>query len=378
MLKIFGLTINYKHDIIYIVKGRYTNHKIFIERSCFIMITVTKIEKNRNFLEVTVENGKMYKIDFSTGDIIGLKGNPIQSNPLKNAVISCTIPFSHFWHNLFYYGNFTGRSFWGDRQRFAIDLMKMEKFIPYLDMIDDYAILPDKIPAGYIKWCKENNLSISSRTLTEFEKIEITKNLSKKDQLRLKNIQLNNEYLKELSTNEKLRKVFFTIIENDAKIFKFHGSYCELYRMLKTFGTEFADLTSGVDENIQIYSNHENEQKEIMIQEKENQIRELEKIEHEKYCIIVPKTLQDFTNEGNMQRNCVGYYYHDSIISGENLIYFIRLKTNPEKSLNTCRYNLYSKRTQENRAFCNSPSSEEVTKFIEEVIDKKINEILFG
>ena len=79
-----------------------------------------------------------------------------------------------------------------------------------------------------------------------------------------------------------------------------------------------------------------------------------------------------------MQRNCVGYYYHDSIISGENLIYFIRLKTNPEKSLNTCRYNLYSKRTQENRAFCNSPSSEEVTKFIEEIVDKKINEILFG
>lgn len=342
------------------------------------MMTVTKIEKNRNFLEVTIDNGKMYKIDFSTGDIIGLKGNPIQSNPLKNAVIPCTIPFSHLWHNLFCQADFTGLSFRTDKREFTTGLMKMEKFIPYLDMIDTYATLPNKIPAGYIKWCKENNLLLSNRTLTEFEKVEMTKNLSKKDQLRLKNIQLDHEYFKELATNENLRRVFFTIIENDAKIFKFRGNYGELYRMLRTFGAEFADLTSGVNENIQIYSNYENKQKEILIQEKENQIRELEKIEHEKYCIIVPKTLQDFTNEGNMQRNCVGYYYHDSIISGENLIYFIRLKTNPEKSLNTCRYNLYSKRTQENRAFCNSPSSEDVTKFIEEIVDKKINEILFG
>lgn len=342
------------------------------------MMTVTKIEKNRNFLEVTIDNGKMYKIDFSTGDIIGLKGNPIQSNPLKNAIIPDVIPFSHFWHNLFCYADFTGLAFPVDKREFATGLMKMEKFIPYLDMIDTYATLPNKIPAGYINWCKENNLLLSNRTLTEFEKVELTKNLSKKDQLRLKNIQLDHECFKELATNENLRRVFFTIIENDAKIFKFHCNYCELYRMLRTFGTEFADLTSGVNENIQIYSNHENKQKEILIQEKEEQIRELEKIEHEKYCIIIPKTLQDFTNEGNMQRNCVGYFYHDSIIRGENLIYFIRLKTNPEKSLNTCRYNLYSKRTQENRAFCNSPSSEEVVKFIEEIVDKKINEILFG
>ena len=38
----------------------YINYMVF--KGGFIMITVTKIEKNRNFLEVTVENGKMYKI----------------------------------------------------------------------------------------------------------------------------------------------------------------------------------------------------------------------------------------------------------------------------------------------------------------------------
>lgn len=113
-----------------------------------------------------------------------------------------------------------------------------------------------------------------------------------------------------------------------------------------------------------------------MIISQEKKIRELETIENEKYCVVVPKTLEDFTNEGKQQRNCVGYNYHSSIARGENLIYFIRLKFNPEKSLNTCRYNINRQKTVENKIYCNQNSSQEVIDFITNIVDPKIRQLL--
>lgn len=67
------------------------------------------------------------------------------------------------------------------------------------------------------------------------------------------------------------------------------------------------------------------------------------------YVIVVPQTIEDLVKEGHMQNNCVGHYYNDSIIKGENNIYFIRNKSNARKSYITCRFNNRNRATVEYR-----------------------------
>lgn len=67
------------------------------------------------------------------------------------------------------------------------------------------------------------------------------------------------------------------------------------------------------------------------------------------YVIVVPQTIEDLVVEGHMQNNCVGHYYNDSIIKGENNIYFIRNKSNARKSYITCRFSNRNRATVEYR-----------------------------
>lgn len=67
------------------------------------------------------------------------------------------------------------------------------------------------------------------------------------------------------------------------------------------------------------------------------------------YVIVVPQTIEDLVKEGHQQNNCVGHYYNNSIITGENNIYFIRNKSNTRKSYITCRFNNRNRATVEYR-----------------------------
>ena len=77
-----------------------------------------------------------------------------------------------------------------------------------------------------------------------------------------------------------------------------------------------------------------------------------------------------------MQNNCVGYYYHENMLRGEDLIYFIRRKNNPKNSYITNRFNIVSNRTTEtlktnNRRNDDSEALELIQK-IDEMIRKLI------
>jgi hypothetical protein len=67
------------------------------------------------------------------------------------------------------------------------------------------------------------------------------------------------------------------------------------------------------------------------------------------YVIVVPQTIEDLVSEGHQQNNCVGHYYNNSIITGDNNIYFIRNKSNTRKSYITCRFNNRNRATVEYR-----------------------------
>lgn len=54
----------------------------------------------------------------------------------------------------------------------------------------------------------------------------------------------------------------------------------------------------------------------------------------EKYCIIAPSCEQDLINEGRNNRNCVGSYIKH-VTKGRDMIFFMRKKTEPDKSMIT-------------------------------------------
>lgn len=54
----------------------------------------------------------------------------------------------------------------------------------------------------------------------------------------------------------------------------------------------------------------------------------------EKYCIIAPSCEQDLINEGRNNRNCVGSYIKH-VAKGRDMIFFMRKKTEPDKSMIT-------------------------------------------
>jgi hypothetical protein len=86
--------------------------------------------------------------------------------------------------------------------------------------------------------------------------------------------------------------------------------------------------------------------------------------------------MEDFTNEGNMQNNCVGYFYHDSIARRHNLVYFIRKATNPNHSYITNRYDISYKRTVESRKVNNDNNNDKSALELIKTIDSRIRELL--
>lgn len=127
-----------------------------------------------------------------------------------------------------------------------------------------------------------------------------------------------------------------------------------------------------------IYCLKENNGYLEQITKNESQIIEIEDMTTKNYCIVVPRSLEDLTIEGQQQNNCVGYYYCEDISKNHSLIYFVRRKDNKNKSVYTCRYDTLINETVEYRGFNNSKiMDEEVLSFLDK-IDYRLRSILKG
>jgi len=92
------------------------------------------------------------------------------------------------------------------------------------------------------------------------------------------------------------------------------------------------------------------------------------------YVVVVPQSQADKQAEGRMQHNCVGYHYDESILRGENLIFFLRKKEDKDHSYITCRYYVKSKNVAEYRKVNNISVKNDREKQIIEIIGKLITE----
>ena len=115
------------------------------------------------------------------------------------------------------------------------------------------------------------------------------------------------------------------------------------------------DTNRDIGYNNKIIEKFVNRTKNAKIEENLKKLNFINNLEMGDFIVVVPQTMEDKAKEGQMQNNCVGYYYDDSIRRGANFIYFIRKKESPNKSYITCRYNVIYKDTVEYRLKNNSP-----------------------
>ena len=242
-------------------------------------------------------------------------------------------------------------------------------------------------PTGYINFLKANNLYINQKSYDLFKlysffpsnKLILAKNW-------MPVIDRINEAKKQyLFTHPILFSLIQKIVMTSAKNFELFSRptdsisqiiyYC---MVLKAEENNFSILNSNrglIYNEKSLVETYENRADEILA----TNLQKINDINHYQiadYEIVVPQSIDDLNAESKHQNNCVGYYYNNSIRAGENYIYFLRKKTNPNESYMTCRFNVINKATIE--FFYKNNRRVESKKEIEilKQIDEKIKQIL--
>lgn len=335
------------------------------------MYTITEVTKEKQIITITLDDGKQIIVNL---------GEQTIRNITKRKVAYVRIPL---WcsnemekYNLII--NLISRPInWGK-------LEQLETFWNVLELVDD---IPDENPKGYIKFVKENGKRISKRTLMEFQTEQRLQGLS---ELNRADWKLINRYVgsyhsnSELFSNEdieKICKIFRNSAKNKNRIFELRTDMDDLFHDLfiynmgnyeRTEMWEYLDIERDARYNIKKWDMVQHAERNAKIIANENLITPIAQIETDTLCIIVPTEIEQFTDEGEQQRNCVGYYYHDSMANGRTFIYFIRRKKNKNNSYVTCRYDRLAHKTVEHRFYandwCDNSDVLELIKRIDETI----------
>lgn len=341
-------------------------------------MAITSITKEGSVLVIlTSERPKPFKFDCKEKVLYSFTGKPLKriSPILTNAVTN------------------SGEVFLVDAIKDVVngygtrDLNIIEPFALYLDMVNCRTInqMPPSCPKGYIKWLKEESLSINDESYEKFLAYSRLKNLSPKIMEVLEVIEKGigydyrwGNFIKNADSNKitLVTKIFRTSIKGICWYLR--REMLDFLYAIQNYKEweKVVDTNRTFAYNIKLIENAKNAERNKKILDFEETIRDIENLSNDTFTVIVPRTMEDFTNEGNMQNNCVGYFYHDSIASHNNLVYFIRKATNPNHSYITNRYNIYNKRTVETRKVNNDSNNDRSALELIKVIDNRIRELL--
>lgn len=234
-----------------------------------------------------------------------------------------------------------------------------------------------QVPKGYINFIQEYNVGITNRTFLAFKVFnngypaQFVKRIMDERKYSFMPI----SFLSEISYNDylKVQKVIINSIKDNSY---FNNTDIDsLHYEIRNYSIELLDTNRGVRENLAIYENYCKFKANEDLGKALRKLNFLNGFTIGDYIVVVPQDIIQLQEEGKQQHNCVGSYYNGSILQHENLIYFLRKKENPCKSIVTCRYNIESKKTVEHRTKNNQKTTLEQERIIAE-IDKIINKNL--
>lgn len=286
-------------------------------------------------------------------------------------------------------------------------LSRLELFLGQPDLLETVQFiydLPVECPKGFIKWIREKQKPLNEDSLNEFKIVQALRQHSKEDlefyefltstegspadRIFVGDKKLTDWYL---TTDSVTRKIFNKIFKVSLKSFSWDFTR-DMITWLKCFITpvyydhrfafsidnpiHYVDTNRSFAWNNKMLQEIAESQVEEGIISKEDIIRPIETLSNEQFTVIVPSSLQDFTDEGRQQGNCVGSHYHKSIAEGLNLIYFIRKTKSPDKSYITNRFNIRYQKTLETKKQFNHPNDDKDALELINRIDEMIKTLI--
>ena len=220
---------------------------------------------------------------------------------------------------------------------------------PELDYNESlYSFFTDynKLTKDYLEWCKKEEEPVNHNSISKYKSIKAYSLIPKdlKPYFAIIFTQISIESLELLNTStllKLLRIVKYTTFHSDNPK-AVYSRLPELIRYLTIYNIsdELLDTNRTVFQNYKTYQVYNDESKKDRIGFKLKQLNFMNGKCFDDYIVVVPQAYEDLVDEGKQQNNCVGHYYNDSILRGENLILFIRHSNSPKKSYITCRYNI--------------------------------------
>ncbi len=345
---------------------------------------VTNIEKKGPVIICHTDDpkGRTYKLDFSKKAIYGISNKEMNST---SSILEKVPSFLSTKDNIFYCALCAFR-YNINPSRWPI----VESLLSYPDLIQDFfefdmmdyiaVYCNNKLPKNYVPWCRENQRCFSLCSLKDFIREQQTKQWPQqlRDFIEKFYIGTNFDFVNETHCNKELCISLMHIVKNSIKRYEVAGLIGNIQKIIATLMEKpqllpYLDDTKSAKLLVQILKNHLEKERNDKMLANEAKISALDGMMIEDLLIKIPSTIDDFTDEGNQQHNCVGYFYHNRIAKGTDLIYFLRKADAPKVSWVTCRFSTLFKETVEHRLRFNEPFA---ANSLFEKIDGMINNLL--
>ena len=218
--------------------------------------------------------------------------------------------------------------------------------LDYNEAMYPYFANHNKLTKDYLEWCTKEEAPVNHNSMNRYKSIKAYSLIPKdlKPYFAIVFTQISIESLELLNTStllKLLRIVKYTTFHSDNPK-AVYSRLSELIRYLTIYNIndELLDTNRTVFQNYENYHFYNMKEEKNMLSLKLKQLNFMNGKCFDDYIVVVPQTYEDLVDEGKQQNNCVGHYYNDSILEGENLILFIRHSNSPKKSYITCRYNI--------------------------------------
>ena len=223
--------------------------------------------------------------------------------------------------------------------------------LDYNEAMYPYFANHNKLTKDYLEWCTKEEAPVNHNSMNRYKSIKAYSLIPKdlKPYFAIVFTQISIESLELLNTStllKLLRIVKYTTFHSDNPK-AVYSRLSELIRYLTIYNIndELLDTNRTVFQNYKTYQVYDNKSKKGRIGFKLRRLNFMngnlfDGDARNSHIVVVPQTYEDLVDEGKQQNNCVGHYYNDSILRGENLILFIRHSNSPKKSYITCRYNI--------------------------------------
>lgn len=310
--------------------------------------------KEGKFLSFYLDNDKVVKYDLSTGEMIGVKGEPVKSLGARFSNLSMTDMINSVspkeyadFLRFVSYKQFRISNF-GTLLKKAKEWSRFEQVFAQGAKVGVHycGIVPEQ---NFINFCKKYDIEIDSpmpkiyRRDPNFFNLLFSLNTNELTKSEKENILNSGYYFSQIEDlinwgyTPKALIVYLDYLETHEALnySKAIGSLYDYTRMMKKISKKFdkypRNLLTAHDIAIRNYKRLSREYEENSFKERINLNMEYS---YGEYRIIYPKAVQDIKDEASQQHHCVATYI-DSVINGECDILFLRNKEEPDKSLVT-------------------------------------------